>query len=56
MIHGWITPEGKLILGGGSPTEQYALKCWFENYTNVQPAHAAVLEICTAKSANPEPV
>ena len=28
MIHGHITPEGKMVLGADTPTEQFALVCW----------------------------
>jgi hypothetical protein len=32
MIHGYITPEGKLVLSSPSPTDQFALKCWFAKF------------------------
>lgn len=32
MIHGYITKEGTLVLESANPTDQFALRCWFEQY------------------------
>lgn len=47
MIHGHITPEGKLVLESPNPTDQFALKCWFEKYRRNDSDVA--LEVKTAK-------